>query len=90
MGAATALQYADVSDSIQSVAYDSPFISLDAVVAHVSRTILKIPAFLGRWLFKLACRRIEREIGIDLLDIRPIDYVAEKSTPAYFIASTTD
>merc|ERR1719329_1902873 len=92
MGAATALLHADRDPGLACMLLDSPFMSLRAVISHLTQGdgIFAVPSFLLEGAIAVVRMRIKTLANFDIEDLVPLDHAKKASIPALFVHGRED
>jgi cephalosporin-C deacetylase-like acetyl esterase len=90
MGAVTSLLYGDRDPSIAGMVLDSPFCDMKQLVHELAKSYTKIPSFLISGALKLVRSTVKSKAKFDMLDLAPINHVANCYIPALFAVANSD
>lgn len=91
MGAATALFYAQRSSVLlAAIVVDSPFSDVTVMIQDLAANRLMLPAFLVNIILGYFSRIIVRKVGIDVLQLKPLEVCKECKVPALFVLGEAD
>ena len=90
MGAATTMLYAHRNKNISAIVMDSPFADFYRLAKEQCLKMIKLPNFVLSTVFSIVKRTVRKKTGLDISQLRPIDYAERTNTPSIFIHALND
>ena len=90
MGAATALLFSYSDERIKAQCVDSPFAEFRELSITLCKKEINLPEFIINSVLFFLKKTIKKKNGMDIDQLRPIDYAEISKTPTFFIHAMKD